>query len=322
MNPVLAVLDGLFVARPMLMTPVWGFCLFGYMRARAYAAEPLPPGGWPGAPLRVLGEIMLFSCAVGSVYVMNQIADREVDGDNPGFALLAHGRLGRRLAAAAAAVYAVVPIAGGLLLGRWMLALFAAAALGLGVVYSFPPARFSGRPVLDFLSNAIGYGGIAFGMGWYAAGAGVSLCTLCDAVPYVLLMAAGSVSSTLPDIDGDRRGGKRTTAVAFGPRRAHGLATGLLISSAAAALATGDVPAGVCAGAALPFYIAYAIRPTPILMEATYKVGGAAAMLIAALYVPVFAAAGLCTLLATRLYFRMRFGIRYPALASATPYAD
>lgn len=306
----------------MLWAPVWGFCLFGYVRAQAQAACPVPIGGWPGAPLRVLGEILLFSCAVGSVYVMNQIADREVDEDNAGFALLAHGRLGRRLAIGAAVAYAAVPLVGALWLKRPLLLVFAGAALLLGVVYSFRPTHFSGRPALDFLSNAIGYGGIAFGMGWYAAGGEPGMGMLYSAMPYLLLMAAGSISSTLPDIEGDRRGGKRTTAVVLGPRRAHWLATAVLLSSVVAAAVVADVPAGVCGGIALPFYVAYAVRPTPVLMEATYKVGGAAAMLVVALFVPAFAAAGVCTLLATRIYFKMRFNIRYPALASATSYAD
>ncbi|MBD3242892.1 MAG: hypothetical protein GF331_20030 [Chitinivibrionales bacterium] len=322
MNPLAAVFDGLFLARPMLWAPVWGFCLFGYVRARFHVGDPVALGGWPGASVRALGEILLFSCAVGGVYVLNQMADRDVDDSNPGFALLAHGQLGRPLAVAAAVVYAAVPVVGGLLLGQRMLIAFAAAALVLGIVYSVEPTRFSGRPILDFVSNAVGYGGIAFGMGWYAAGVALDLDTLYAAAPYLLLMGAGSISSTLPDIDGDRRGGKRTTAVVLGPRRAHALATVLLLLSAGAAAAVGDLPAGVCAGLALPFYIVYAVRPTPLLMEATYKVGGTAAMLVVALFVPVFAAAGLLTLLATRIYFKVRFGVRYPSLASATTYAD
>ena len=315
MNGIRTLLDGVFVSRPMVWVPVWGFCLFGYYRSAGIPFTLAPP--WPGnggVPVNVYLWIFAFSCVVGSVCIVNQLADADVDACNGGFALLVHGGVSARVAGIAAAVFGFFPVGVSIMLHQASMGLLCVAAAALGLMYSWPPLRFSGRPILDFSSNALGYGGIAFVVGWHLGGGEFGSRLVSEATSYVLLMAAGSISSTLPDYFGDHRGGKRTTAVWLGLRRAHVLATILIVAAAAAAIVNADVRAAVCASVAFPLYMAYLIRPRRRYMEATYKVGGAATMVVAALSSMTFALAGLVVLLGTRVYFRYRFGVTYPSL--------
>ena len=70
---------------------------------------------------------------------------------------------------------------------------------------------------------------------------------------------------------------------------------------------------------AMPLYLAYLFVKGSRLQEATYKVGGGMAMVVACALYPALALAGLVVLAATVVYFRMRFNIGYPSLAPAKP---
>lgn len=261
--------------------------------------------------------MLVFSMSVGAVYALNQLADKETDLKNSGFALLAQGGVKPRTAWVAAAVLALCAILGPIASAP-LVACFSLAALATGCVYSFRPFSFSGRPVLDFLSNAFGYGVVAFGLGWHMAGRELLTHSfLAAAAPYFLLMCAGSISSTLPDYEGDLATGKNTTAVVAGRMRAHLLATALVLLAAGTAVYSRDPVALVCAVICLPIYAAYALHPSVHLMEATYKVGGAMLVFLAAFVYPVIAIPSAIVLFATVGYFRFRHGVSYPSLLPA-----
>ncbi len=311
--------DGLFLSRPVLWIPVWGFCLFGYYRAAGVpfvVPARAPTGGLPTVDVGLW--ILLFSCVVGGVYVVNQMADRDVDACNGGFAPMAHGKVPGSVAIGAAAALGLLPLGLSCVFGRFEIAAACVAAGLLGLVYSCPPTRLSGRPILDFAANACGYGGIAFAVGWLLGGGALGSQLVSSALPYLLLMSGGSISSTLPDYEGDRRCGKCTTAVWLGPGRAHLLAMLLVGLAAVAAVALSDMRALACAMAALPLYAVYLVHPSRRLMEATYKVGGAMTMLVVALSSLPFVMAALVVFAATRVYFQYRFGVAYPSLEPRT----
>jgi 4-hydroxybenzoate polyprenyltransferase len=315
MRHVLALLDAFFLTRPLLLAPGWGFSVFGLFRG-------LSAGG--RAPMNMLwtvrhngatfGWMAIFSLSVASVYVLNQIADVNVDKFNKGLPLLAKGKL----SLAAAWWTAILCLALSILLPFFShpsISAFSCGAALLGIAYSFRPLRFSGRPCFDFLTNAAGYGLIAFGVGWHLSGAAFSVAGFAaSALPYFLLMCAGSISSTFPDYEGDKKCGKITTAVALGVRRAHAVATVSLCSSLAVSVALGDAIALTCAAGALPFYIFYCIRPGVRAMEATYKGGGLLCMAAAAVLMPVVAIVTGVLAISTRLYFNLRHHVSYPTL--------
>jgi 4-hydroxybenzoate polyprenyltransferase len=229
------IIDAFFVSRPVLWIPVWGFAAFGYWRGSGGSSLGDIARAFRTLKWEAFGWMLCFSASVGAVYALNQIADRDTDSRNGGFALLVHGGVSNRTACISAAILAGVSILVPLAF-QPLISLLAAGSLLLGIVYSFPPCRFSGRPVLDFLSNAVGYGVIAFAAGWHLAGAALATPSFAvSTVPYFLLMCGGSISSTLPDIPGDIVDGKRTTAVAIGERRGRLVATGFIVAAAVAA---------------------------------------------------------------------------------------
>lgn len=307
--------DAVFLARPLLWIPVWGYCAFGYFSGMSAMHGFHFTAAWK-TPFAAAAWMLVFSCSVGAVYVINQIADRQVDAMNAGFPLLTKGNIPLRLAWTTAITLALasllIPLA-----GRPVVSFFSAMGLAVGIIYCIKPFYLSGQFILDFLTNAVGFACIAFGVGWLLSGATFGVTFLVSCAPYFLLMCAGSISSTLPDIEGDRKCGKKTTAVTIGLQNAHILALSFIIAGLVVSLVLHDWVALTCAGLAVPFYSAYLIRKTAGTMESTYKIGGLIMMFAAAAVFPYLIAASLLSLFATIAYFRLRFNVWYPSLVPA-----
>ncbi len=311
---IVYLLDLLFTMRPVLLVPVWGFSLFGYYRASAGSFSEIF-NLWNRSSLLIFILLFLFSLSVGAVYIFNQMADVEVDKKNGGLPLLAKGIVCRRDAFLFSILLSLFSIVPPLFTEYKVISFLSISAIIIGLLYSFKPFYFSGRPVCDFLSNALGYGVIAFGAGWVCGGKELlNRDFLGSALPYFLLMCAGSISSTLPDRLGDSSVHKNTTAVVFGLQRAHFIATVLLLITMVTAFFQNDILAIICSAVPLPFYLGYIFKPTDFFMESTYKIGGAMAMICSGLIIPLMIPAGIIVFFVTWLYFRIRHGVSYPSL--------
>lgn len=314
---ILNLLDLIFIIRPVLLVPVWGFSLFGYYRARVSSIREIV-SLWNSASAETYLLLLIFSLSVGAVYIFNQIADIEVDKKNGGLPLLASGIVSKRMAIFFSILMSISSILLPLFTNHKSVALLSALALITGFLYSFKPFYFSGKPVLDFISNAFGYGIIAFAAGWVCGGRTLfNMNFFISSLPYFLLMCAGSISSTLPDIDGDAVENKNTTAVMFGPKKAHLLATFFLIAAGVTAFTQSDFLALVCSVFPFPIYVGYIAKPTNLLMESTYKIGGAVCMICSGLIIPLILPAGIVVFSMTWLYFRLRHNMYYPSLMMA-----
>jgi 4-hydroxybenzoate polyprenyltransferase len=267
-------------------------------------------------PGQVYGSIFVFSLSVAAVYILNQIADIEVDKKNGGLPLLASGIVGKTSAWICAGVLFLFSVIIPLISGDHPLILLSTSSLLLGILYSFKPTYFSGKPILDFISNALGYGVIAFGAGWYLSGNTFfpNSKFFSSSLPYFLLMCAGSISSTVPDKDADTSENKNTTAVVFGASSANTVAILALAGSLVTSLYQNDFIAAVCSIVPLPFYIGFMIKPNQFFMESTYKTGGALTMICAALILPLILPVGIIVFISTLLYFRIRHKVLYPSL--------
>jgi 4-hydroxybenzoate polyprenyltransferase len=316
-NPFLPI-DLVFLVRPMLLIPVWGFCIFGYYQGMSVHGTLPLTSFWTIHSLKVFAWIVLFSLSVGAVYILNQLADIDVDNANDGIPLLATGKV----SLGAAKISVLVSVAISVIAPFFaypVLSIFSCCAVILGCFYSFKPIRFSGRLGLDFLSNATGYGIIAFGAGWHLSGAPVTFTSFpLSAFPYFLLMCSGSISSTIPDIKGDKKYGKNTTAVILGVIKAHVLATLLLVLAGAIAFLKYDYIAVTCALCGLPCYVLYFIYRRPRIQEATYKIGGFLSMAIASALMPILGVSAIIVTALTFIYFKTRHRINYPTLAPVT----
>lgn len=314
-TPLFARLADLFFSmRPILLIPVWGFSVFGYFRAKNVNLREVPHL-WNTIPGEVYFSFLIFSLSVGVVYILNQLADIEVDKKNGGLPLIASGVVSIKDAWLFAGFLSFLSVFVPLLFHQVWLSFFAIASIVTGVLYSFKPFFFSGRIVFDFLSNAFGYGCIAFGVGWWVAGKEIlSTEFIVASLPYFLLMCSGSINSTLPDIAGDKAEGKFTTAVVIGGRNAHILSTILLVGAAVISIITKDVLAMGCALLTLPIYIGYFFFPSRTMMEATYKVGGALCMLGAFIITPLVLLVSCFLFYLTRIYFKIRHKVSYPSM--------
>lgn len=314
MKQLLTFIDMLMATRPVLLIPVWGFTLLG---VRAAVQSPIlsifPANNAPQGT--TLCYTLLFSLSVAAVYVLNQLTDIEADKKNGGLPLIASGIVTPLQATVIMILAALVSVVVPLITGKPTIALLSAASLVIGYFYCVKPFRFSGRPVLDFLSNAAGYGMVAFGAGWVLAGKPLfTMQFIQAALPYVLLMCAGSISSTLPDIKGDREDAKFTTAVVMGAMKAHTVAFACLLAALASSIFIHDTIALVCAAVSLPFYAALYVKQNSFFEEATYKIGGGFCMIPACVYMWQFMLAALLTVAGTWVYFRMRHHCSYPSL--------
>ncbi len=311
---ILHSLDLLFLMRPILLVPVWGFSLFGYYRAKTDSIREIF-SLWNNSSILTCSLLLFFSLSVGAVYIFNQIADIEVDKKNGGLPLLASGVVKRNDALIFALILSGISIVIPLFTEYKAISFLSTFALIIGLLYSFKPFYFSGRPFCDFLSNALGYGVIAFGAGWICGGKTlIEISFLNSTLPYFFLMCAGSISSTLPDRDGDYSEQKNTTAVTLGAQKAHLIATFLLFMAAVSALIQSDFLALICSVAPFPFYLGYIFKPTEFFMESTYKIGGAMTVLCSGLIIPLLFPSGIIVFLVTWLYFRLRHGVSYPSL--------
>jgi len=312
---LIKALDCFFATRPLLLVPVWGYSILGLFRAGGANAFRHWPYFSAGKQGNAFIWMIVFSFSVSMVYVINQLADIEADKKNGGLPLIAVGIVSIKAATITAVIAGAFSLATPLIFGKFSIALLSAVSMALGALYSCRPMRLSGRPYLDFLANALGFGIIAFGVGYVCGGKSLLAPRFfTDALPYTLLMCAGSISSTLPDIAGDQSDGKVTTAVKLGKKNAHTLAMLFIVAAGVSAGLNHDSVALICCGAALPIYIAYAIKPRQKLEEAAYKVGGAIMMLLCAAILPLLVPAALLLFFATSSYFRIRHKVKYPSL--------
>jgi len=302
----LLIIDLIFLTRPIIIVPVWAFCVFGALFSfpKAFSLEPSH-----------YLLIFLYSMSAASVYVINQMADYEVDKTNEGFPLLVRGNISMKAAGVCAGICGLISILGPFLMGYASVALLSLIAIIAGYLYSCKPFSLSGRPFSDFLTNAF-EAFLAFAAGWCIYGEQLTDPALYkQALPFFLLMCAGSISSTLPDILGDKAHGKITTAVRFGPKSAHCIALMALIAVIPASLLISqDAFAAVCSILVIPAYIPYLFNSKSIFMEIPHKVGGAIVMLIAATVDLMLLPAGIIIYFMTWLYFRLRHRVAYPSL--------
>ncbi len=302
------LLDFFFALRPLVLVPAWSFFILGQDLVRSHpagdAARLTLPEGFPAL------RFLLMSAVLAAVHLINQIADAETDRLNAKGFFLQHGIFTARTYAIVATLLLAAGLAFAAAADEAPLRL--AAATALGIAYSLPPWRLSSRPGLDVAANAIGYGALATWLGAGALHATDLWATRLGAS--MLAVAAVFLHTTLLDVEGDRRTGKRTAAVAWGVQRARILASLCAVAAAVlAAFATAPVLLGAC-GALAILTVASNLAPQAVKSQSV-SVGGTMLFALAAgLRAPIFAGGLLMLVAITRVYYAKRFALAYPAL--------
>jgi len=259
-----------------------------------------------------------------AAYLINLIYDQETDRRNNKGHYLTRGIFRVRTVILMAFVYfAVASVAFQLSVAGqrpWIL-----ATLVLALVYSLPPLRLCARPLLDLAANAFFYGGIAFLLGF--AGRPVSAAEgLASTIPYVLLVGANFLHTTILDVDGDRATDKRTTSVAVGVRVSAGMAVALAAAALVAAIEgfsrRGDLFTLVIVALSFPAFVVGASKLRGADETVRSKVSSnvvqyvtAVVAVAACVFKPMFAAVIVPLVVVSRLYYRARFGLNYPGPA-------
>jgi chlorophyll synthase len=307
----LAILDYVFLLRPVILIPGWVFLLLGYYSGRFWEGDPASP--WiPGGTL--LLSLVILTAVLGGTYILNQICDRETDRLNRKLFLISEGRI--PLWAATAEL--IVLYAGSLYLGWRFIgigygSLVLAAAL-LGIAYSVRPLRLKGRPGWDISANGLGFGGIAYVMGWIT-GAPFHPVALLGVLPYALAVGAIHTNATVLDMDGDRAGGDRTIAVCLGgTRRTLWLGIALTAGALVAALSLAETLTVLWAAGSLATFGWALWRNDPGSVATANQLSGRAFVLLQGVRFPHFLVWLVIVYLATKWYYRSRFGIDYPSM--------
>ncbi len=299
--------DYVAVLRTTLLLPVWTLLLLGYYHGCISADVPETH-----QPFQLWITLCLYSLLMGAVYIVNQIADRETDAHNNKLYLVVQGYVKLQRLKWQVGVMAVLSILLSLLVFRKKPAylILILLSIALGFAYSVRPVRLKGLPILDLCANALGYGSIAFLVGWTTI-TPISVEAIGRSLPYLFSVAAAFVNTTLPDVKADRIGGDHTTGVWLGKKRACLLSLILLVAAIVFAVLFRDWIAGATGLVCLPIFIYMNLYPKQNVIIWATRIGILMLSLCAGVLYPLYLLWFGIIILATRWYYVSRFGIRY-----------
>ncbi len=299
--------DRVFLTRPTLYLPGWVAFFAG-----AFWALKLPVFGaqWSMPPKFWLG-LACYTLLMGPFYILNQIQDAESDKLNKKLFLIPTGIVSARSAKVQAWILFLLSAAFLPFLGRdftliWLLSVV------LAYLYNGPPAM-KGNFLMSITLNAVGYGAVAFWAGW-ASAAPLSAEAALRAIPYIFGVAASALNTMIPDIPGDRAAGQRTVATELGPKPTAWLALFADLGALGFGLWLRDPWISAAALVSAPLFLWAALKTVDPVVKASYRLGSASLGLLLALKFPPLLVMAALVLLASRLYYSRRFGLKYPSI--------
>lgn len=304
----LRLLDFIFLLRPTLIVPMWVFFFAGTVLASrdagVFRTWLLPPTG------SALLGLTAMTAVLGGGHILNQIRDIETDRQNDKLFFLPREIISVRAAWVELAVLWV--LGGALALGlspSFRIVLL--AALFLNVTYSAGPLPAKSRFPLDMVWNALGLGFVSVAAGWSSVSP-LSSTLVPAGAAYALAVAGIMASTTIPDIDGDRRAGMRTAGTVLGPSPTSALAVALVFVATVIGAVIRD-PLGFFGPLlSLPLLIRAHATGRRRDRVAADQVAVAAFALVIALQLLYVVVPFLAVYFGSRAYYRARFDISYP----------
>ena len=295
--------DSVFLVRPVLMYPVWIFFLAGVWGGRVSA------GAGDASGFGVFPVLASLTLVMASVYILNQIQDRETDRANGKLFLLANGIIPLKHAYLEAGLLG----AAGLALGFWvcreagflLLGLFIAA----GILYNYPPPVWKDRPIAGLIANGLG-GLFIHAIGWNTSRPGAWIPV--ESIAYFTACMAVTLNTMLPDMEGDRETGKITFGVRFGVSGTAAASCILETVTVVLAFFLKDRPLFFSSAAVSVFFVLAALRPSVASVVRSTKVSVIAFAAAVCVGFPWFAGLALSVFLGTKLYYKHRFHFDYP----------
>ncbi len=249
---ILKPLDLFSLFRPLLVVAgllpaLLGFLASGYIDAIIGDEETkMDPTG-----LSSLALPIFLLCA--SVFIINQIYDKDADKKGKKHLPIAEGLISVRLAwivyYIVSIIAAAIAFAHGILPGILVI-----VGIGLGLLYSLPQVSLKDKPWAGLLLNGLGHGYLVYLIGFLWS-TPIAWKPFVTGIPFIFAYAGVYLFTTIPDMNQDKVFGKRTFAVVFGQRKAAGLALGLILLTTGIGILF-EQPALFLTGLfSLPFYI-------------------------------------------------------------------
>jgi 4-hydroxybenzoate polyprenyltransferase len=309
------IADLVFLIRPPLLCASATFFFAGALSAARHA------GGIYALSriMEVLPNLGLFGLVVAAAFVLNQIFDVESDRANKKAFLMPMGAVTRRQGVLVFAAVIASAVGLSFLFDRGV-RYMAWLGLILGFLYSAPPVRLKGKAVLDMVANVAGFGVVGFAMGWLAY-AGMGMPLWIRSSPYALAMAGIFLNTCIPDEAGDRLAGDRTSCVVFGRSAVARWALILTAAAAAVGILTGEMLCVLAVAASLPALVAVSAEPDPASSVVASQLAARSLLVLVCVKAPVFAVITVAVYVASRAYYRRRFGVGYPRMEGAVETA-
>jgi 4-hydroxybenzoate polyprenyltransferase len=302
--------DYFFILRPLILIPSWNFLLIG-----AYLSQKKL-----GLTDDLILGLIIYACIMGGIYIVNQIMDIETDKINNKLFLLSGGYVPKRWAYSEMILLWIVGIILSFSFGSIFL-LFIALSLVLGILYSVPPFKLKGRPLVDTLANGIGYGLVNFSIGWLLVSR-FDWPMFITFLPYVLSISGVFINTTIVDIEGDKKANEVTTAVFLGEKLSYIISTILMVSAIVIAFILKDLICLIPAAMSLPLFMyatVYSLtknRTHRKVTIASFRLPGLIFTIITGLLYPPYLIILFIILMGMRMYYKVRFGMTYPTLAN------
>ncbi len=305
--------DYVMLLRPTLMMPVWMFMFYGHYSAKFRNLLgfdlPFSPRFW----LAMLSLTLISATA----YIVNQIFDIDTDRINRKLFLLPDGIISIR----AAWLYTAGLSAVGLILALYLGGTAFLILLTIwitGFLYSVPPFRFKGKPIIDMIWNGLGYGFLTFLLGYWSVSGSIDGKALVSTIPYVLAVFGVYAETTIADIEGDRRDGAVTIGVLIGDRATAWVGTIMMLLSAATALVLSDMMAFIPAVLTLVLFAKALLKSGDEFLKhvkIAFRSSGAIYAANVGIHYPIYILMGAIVYYGMKVYYRSRFGLNYPSLS-------
>jgi len=302
---LIRMFDYLFLLRPTLFYPIWTFYLAGHWGGRTFGRDSATDMNGEGLLLAVA-----LSLTVGSIFIFNQIQDRDTDKVNGKLFLLSENIIPLRTAYIEAVLLGSAGLVWGCLLLPRAGVLLALLILLSGWLYNYPPASWKDHAIMGMVTNGLS-GLLIYSLGWMAGG-GEGYIPL-RGIAYMVAGASVYLITTLPDRTGDKATGKITFGVAYGITKTARWA--FLLEAAALILAAffRDWLLLAAGGVMLPFFLYGAWKETEREVTRATKFSVLALALAVTLIYPFYLVPILAVFFGSKWYYRIRFDFDYPS---------
>jgi len=294
--------DYIILLRPTLFPPFWLTYLLGVYYSNG------------DFNLKAFFGIILFTFMMGGVYILNQIVDIETDRLNRKLFLLSDGYIKEKEAIYYMLIIFSFTIPFSFILGKNFGLIFLLSYF-VGIAYSIYPFSFKDKPILDMLSNGLGYGTLSFLLGW-SISRDINLDAFIRTLPYFFAVSAVFLNTTIPDIPGDKRIGKITTGIFLGKKLTLLLALIFDIISLLISILINDKICIFASACSLPLFLISFIKPEKNFIFYSIRVNPLFLTFAVIFIYPLFIIPLFLVYFFQKIYYKKRFNINYPSIKS------